>query len=109
MSITNIKDIAMKLWDDCNKHIQETDKKVNKEEYNMENTLYVVTVKREADNDRGIQIVGIFDTEDKANKVKEKVSKWMKEDGYDNYEIYINGIIINHVYGAPYGIQKYIF
>lgn len=59
--------------------------------------MYMVTAKRHYYDFEGVEITGIFDTEEKANKAKEKVEKWMEEEGYMNSKVYIQPCEPNHL------------
>ena len=59
--------------------------------------LYIVIVVRDVDAPCIVEIAGIFDTIKKAQKAKEKVEEWLKDEGA-NYDIYIlEHTRINHL------------
>lgn len=72
----------------------------------MENKMYLVTVVREVTNDCGVEVVGIFDSEEKAYKAQAKVEKWMKDNDYDDYEIFVTHTEINCM--KWYGLEEFI-
>ena len=49
------------------------------------------------DSECGIEIVGIFDNEDKAYSAKAEVETWMESNGYKDYEIFVSPMDINHI------------
>lgn len=50
--------------------------------------MYIVTAVRDIyESDFGVEIAGIFDSEEKALKAKEKVITWFEENEYENYAI----------------------
>lgn len=51
--------------------------------------MYIVTAKRHYYDFEGVEIAGIFDTEEQANNAKEKVESWMNKEGYHNGKVYI--------------------
>lgn len=51
--------------------------------------MYMVTAKRHYYDFEGVEVAGVFDTEEKANEAKDKVEQWMKEEGYGNSIVYI--------------------
>lgn len=73
----------------------------------MENKVYIVTAIRDGENSPcGVEVVGVFDSEAKANKAKKKVIKWMKENDYVNYGVFVSNTKINHM--AWYEIEENI-
>lgn len=59
--------------------------------------MYIVTAIRDIDETTGVEIAGIFDSEDKAYKAKAKVESWMEENGFDNCEVFVNEMTVNRV------------
>ena len=56
--------------------------------------MYVVMVIKELD-DPVVELAGIFDTQEKANEACETVEEWLKDDGFDNYDVFILGAVKN--------------
>lgn len=64
----------------------------------MENKVYILTAIRDSDDcPCGVEVIGVFDSENKANKAKKKVIKWMKEHDYVNYGVFIMPTEINRM------------
>ena len=60
--------------------------------------MYIVTaIKDTYDSECGIEIVGIFDIEDKAYLAKSEVEEWMESNGYENYEVFVSTMDVNHI------------
>ena len=60
--------------------------------------MYIVTaIKDTYDSECGIEIVGIFDNQDKAYIAKSEVEKWMESNGYENSEVFVSTMDINHI------------
>lgn len=59
--------------------------------------MYMVTAKRHYYDFEGVEIAGIFDTEEKANKAKEMVEKWMAEECLYNSKVYIQPCELNRL------------
>ena len=59
--------------------------------------MYMVTAIRDVCEENGVEVVGIFDTEEKAYKAKAKVEKWMKDNEYEDYVVFVNHTEINQV------------
>lgn len=52
--------------------------------------MYIVTAIKDKYDDIGLEIVGIFDDSDKAYEAKEMVENWMKENEFEDYEVFVN-------------------
>ena len=52
--------------------------------------ILIVTAVRDKYGDQGVEIVGVFDSMEKATKAKTMVSAWMEENEYEDYEVFIN-------------------
>ena len=59
--------------------------------------MYMVTAKRHYYDFEGVEVAGIFDTEEKANKAKEKVEKWMEEMECVNSKVYVYPCEVNRL------------
>ncbi len=60
--------------------------------------MYIVTAIKDAyDSECSIEIVGIFDSEDKSYSAKAEVSTWMESNGYKDYEVFVSVMDINHI------------
>ncbi len=60
--------------------------------------MYIVTaIKDTYDSESGIEIVGIFDAEDKAYSAKAEISTWMEANGYKDYEVFVSAMDTNHI------------
>lgn len=58
--------------------------------------LYIVKVFRDIYETNEVEVVGIFDTEEKAYKAKAKVVEWMEEE-YEDFEVFVSTITVNHL------------
>ena len=69
--------------------------------------MYLVTAIRDIySEEKGVEVAGIFDTEEKAYSAKSAVEKWMQDDEYEYYEIFVSPIEVNYL--NWYEIEKYI-
>lgn len=69
--------------------------------------MYLVSVVRDIDeNNVGIEVAGIFDTEEKANEAKKKIRKWMIDNEYEDYVIYVTACEVNRL--GWYEIEEHI-
>lgn len=60
--------------------------------------FYMVTAIRDTDDhEYGVEVAGIFDTEEKAIKAKNKVKNWMEEEEYEDSEVYIHPMNMNRL------------
>ena len=66
--------------------------------------MYLVTVIREQET--GVEVAGIFDTEEKANEAKKKIRKWMHDNECDDYVIYVISCEVNRL--AWYEVEEHI-
>lgn len=66
--------------------------------------MYIVTAIRDVYESNGVEVAGIFDTEEKAYKAKEKVEKWMEDNECEYYEVFVSNTKINHI--AWYEIEE---
>lgn len=66
--------------------------------------MYIVTAIREIDDTTNVEVAGIFDTPEKAFEARTKVTEWMEENEYDNYEVFIQPTKVNHL--AWYEIEE---
>ena len=67
--------------------------------------MYMVTAIRDVyDAECGVEVVGIFDTEEKALKAAAKVEEWMEEEECEDYEVFISRTKVNHI--AWYEIEE---
>ena len=68
--------------------------------------LYIVTAIRDTDETNNVEVAGVFDTPEKAFEAREKVVKWMEDNEYDNYEVFVNQTKTNYL--AWYEIEENI-
>ena len=68
--------------------------------------LYIVTAIRDIDETNNVEVAGVFDTPEKAFEAREKVVKWMEDNEYDNYEVFVNQTKTNYL--AWYEIEENI-
>lgn len=66
--------------------------------------MYLVTAIRDIYESNGVEVVGIFDTEEKAYSAKAKVVEWMEENEYEDFEVFVNKMQVNHI--AYYEIEE---
>lgn len=60
--------------------------------------MYIVTAIRDTyEIENGVEIVGVFNTEEKAFKAKAKVIDWMKKEEYEDYEVFVSPISVNNI------------
>lgn len=60
--------------------------------------MYMVTAIRDVyDAECGVEVAGIFDTEEKALKAAAKVEEWMEEEECEDYEVFISLKETNHL------------
>lgn len=60
--------------------------------------MYMVTAIRDThDMDYGVEVAGIFDTEEKAFKAKARVEKWMEEEEYEHGEVFVCSMDVNRI------------
>ena len=53
--------------------------------------MYLVTVvKDKYYSECGVEVVGLFTTEEKAYIAKEKVTNWLEAEEYDDYEVFVH-------------------
>lgn len=60
--------------------------------------VYMVTVKKEPaydEYDNGVEVAGVFATEQLANKAKAGVKAWLKKEGYDEAEVMVGRFEMN--------------
>lgn len=68
--------------------------------------MYLVTAIRDIDEATNVEVAGIFNTPEKAFEAREKVAKWMEQQKYENYEVFVNFVEVNHL--DWYEIEQYI-
>lgn len=59
--------------------------------------MYMVTAIRDIYETNGVEIAGIFDTEEKAYEAKAKVVAWMEEEEYEDYEVFVTPMDVNRI------------
>ena len=59
--------------------------------------MYIVTARRDINNSNGVEVAGVFDSEVKANDARNKVLKWMEDNEYEDYEVFVTPIIVNQL------------
>ena len=59
--------------------------------------MYMVTAIRDTYEANGVEVAGIFDTEEKAYEAKAKVVEWMEENEYEDYEVFVSLMSVNHI------------
>lgn len=66
--------------------------------------MYMVTAIRNTDETNGVEVAGIFDTEEKAYEARAKVAEWMEENEYENYEVFVSPMSVNRI--AWYEVEE---
>lgn len=67
--------------------------------------MFLVTaVKDVYDAECGVEIAGMFDTEEKAYEAKEKVETWLENEGFEDFEVFVTLYEINKL--AWYEIEE---
>lgn len=60
--------------------------------------MYMVTVVKDIyDVNGGVEIAGIFDTEEKAWKAKARVVEWLKNEECEDYEVFVRRQEVNNL------------
>ena len=59
--------------------------------------MYMVTAIRDTYEANWVEVAGIFDTEEKAYEAKAKVVEWMEENEYEDYEVFVSLMSVNHI------------
>ena len=60
--------------------------------------IYMVTVVKDVyDANNGVEIAGIFDTEEKAWKAKARVIEWLENEEYEDYEVFVHEQEVNNL------------
>ena len=61
--------------------------------------MYLVSVKKDIydEENNGVEIAGLFELEEKAYEAKEKITKWLEEEGYSSFEVFVSLYEINHL------------
>ena len=59
--------------------------------------MYMVTAIKDTCEANGVEVAGIFDTEEKAYEAKQKVEAWMEENEYEDYEVFVNPMDVNRI------------
>lgn len=60
--------------------------------------MYMVTVVKDIyDANGGVEIAGIFDTEEKAWKAKAMVVEWLENEEYEDYEVFVHRQEVNNL------------
>lgn len=67
---------------------------------------YLVTAIRDCEESNGVEIAGIFDTEQRAYEAKARVSEWMEKEGFDNWTVFVSPYEMNRL--AWYEIDERI-
>ena len=68
--------------------------------------MYIVTAIKNVEEATGVEIAGVFDSEEKANDARNDVAAWLSNDGYEDFEVYVYPIEKNML--KWYDINKYI-
>ena len=69
--------------------------------------MYIVTaVKDIYETDGGVEVAGIFDTEEKAEQAKDSARKYLYEEGWYDCKVFIYPCEVNHL--KWYSMEKYI-
>lgn len=66
--------------------------------------MYMVTAIRDTYETNGVEVAGIFDTEEKAYEAKAKVVEWMEENEYEDYEVFVSPMSVNRI--AWYEVEE---
>lgn len=59
--------------------------------------VYIVTAIKELSDTNTVEVAGVFDTLPKAFKAQAMVEKWMVDNEYDNYEVFVCDANMNHL------------
>jgi hypothetical protein len=57
----------------------------------------MVTAVRDIYEETGVEVAGIFDTEEKAYEAKARVEKWMKDNDWDDCAVFVNHMETNRI------------
>lgn len=66
--------------------------------------MYIVTAIRDVFDFAGVEVAGIFETEEKAIEAKQQVKQWMKDNEHENSEVFATPIEANKL--TWYDIDK---
>lgn len=66
--------------------------------------MYMVTAICNIYETNGVEVAGVFDDAEKAYEAKLKVEKWMEENEYEDYEVFVSHVAVNHI--AWYEIEE---
>lgn len=56
--------------------------------------MYIVTVIKDVESN-GVEIAGIFDTKEKADEVASRVSVWLEENEFEDFEVFAEAYKVN--------------
>lgn len=62
--------------------------------------MYLVTVVKDiydSEYNSGVEVAGVFESEEKALVAKEKIISWLEEEEYEDYEIFVTLRDINRL------------
>lgn len=60
--------------------------------------IYIVTAVKDINTEScGVEVAGIFDTEEKAYQVKDEIMEWLEDNRFEDHEVYVTPITINHL------------
>ena len=59
--------------------------------------MYMVTAIMDTYEANGVEVAGIFDTEEKAYVAKAKVVKWMEDNECEDYEVFVSPMDVNRI------------
>jgi hypothetical protein len=59
--------------------------------------MYLVTAVRDIYEETGVEVAGVFDTEAKAYEAKARVEEWMKDNEWDDCEVFVSRVEVNRL------------
>lgn len=60
--------------------------------------MYMVTAIRDTyDVECGVEVAGVFDDTEKAYEAKLRVEKWMEENEYEDYKVFVSRVSVNNI------------
>ena len=59
---------------------------------------YLVTVIKDIYEETiGVEVAGVFDTEEKAYEAKVKVAEWLKAEGFEDFKVFVSPYEMNRL------------
>lgn len=68
--------------------------------------MYMVTAVRDIYEETGVEVAGVFDTEEKAYEAKARIEQWMKANDWEDCAVFVNHMEVNHL--AWYEVEENI-